>query len=204
MTLELVILVPDKDIEQTIHHLLSRPASVGMRPLRSFKLISHPGHDPGVYHTGHNLLRAFEGEAECALVLLDLAWDGVPSQDPARIESDVEATCHAVWGDRCRCVCIAPEVETWVWSDSPHVAKALGWSSLSELREWLAREKLWPEGLSKPPDPKQAFEHAARHRRVVASSSIFGRLAREVSFRRCQDRAFLRLLDILRSWFPLQ
>lgn len=202
MTPELVILVPDKDIEQTLHHLLLRPESVGMRPLHSFKLITHPGRDPGVYHTGHDLLRAFEGEAECALVLLDLAWDGVPSQDPARIESDVEARCHDVWGNRCRCVCIAPEVEAWVWSDSPHVAEALGWNSPSELREWLASEQLWPAGLPKPPDPKRAFERATRHRRVVPSSSIFGRLAQKVSFTRCQDRAFLRLLNILRTWFP--
>lgn len=203
MSLDLVVLVPDKDIEQALGGLVKRHQSIGIRPLAGVKIIVHPGRDPGVYHTGHELLDVFVGEAGHALIVFDREWEGAPSTDPAVLAADVEDRCRPAWGNRVRCVCIEPEVENWVWSDSPHVGTALGWQSRDELIAWLAGRGLWPAGAAKPPDPKAAFEAATRHKRVVPSSSVFGVLARKVSLERCQDPSFLLLLAILRGWFPL-
>lgn len=202
MSLDLVVLVPDKDIEQTLEGLLARPASLGIRVIEGMTIIVHPQRDPGVYHTAHELLRPYIGEASHALIVFDRAWEGAPSNDPEVLAGEVETRCRATWGDVVRCVCIEPEIESWVWSDSPHVGTVLGWENREELRDWLRERGIWPSGASKPTDPKAAFEAATRQKRIVPSSSIFGDLARKVALRRCQDRSFSLLLEILRGWFP--
>lgn len=202
MSSDLVVLVPDKDIEQAVGGLLGRHQSIGIRSPVGVKFIVHPGRDPGVYNTGDALIEPFVGEARYALIIFDRAWDGAPSADPAVLAETVESRCHPAWADRARCICIEPEVENWVWSDSPHVPSALGWANREELRTWLHARGLWPSGAIKPPDPKAAFEAATRQKKVVPSSSIFGELAKKVGIQRCQDLSFLRLLGILREWFP--
>jgi len=206
MSLDLVVLVPDKDIEQAIVGLLERDKSIGIRPLPAARcaIIVHPQRDPGVYKTGHELLQPFADDVAHALVVFDRAWDGAPSTNARVLATDVEKRCSRDWGNRARCVCIDPEIENWIWSDSPHVPVALGWSGSRELRAWLNEQKLWPRDTHKPSDPKMAFEKAAKKKKVAPSSSIFGQLARKVGIRRCQDPTFLQLLEILREWFPIQ
>ncbi|MBN1510552.1 MAG: hypothetical protein JXB13_00925 [Phycisphaerae bacterium] len=203
MTADLVVLVPDKDIEQAICGLLERYQSLGIRRPSVAAIIVHPNRDPGVFHTGHQLIRPFVGAARFALIVFDRAWEGAPSTDAEALSTQVEGRCRCDWGDHASCVCIDPEVENWVWSDSPHVATALGWPDRSELLCWLRSRGLWPADAAKPPDPKAAFEAAVREKKIVPSSSIFGKLARNVGLDRCHDPAFLRLRSILHSWFPL-
>jgi hypothetical protein len=200
MTLDLVLVVADKGLEQAFLGLLARPEALGIRPLRFAIRVHH--YDSSCYLTGHEIAATSAGEATHALVVFDAAWDGAPSQDPADLESVVEARLKPVWGARGRCVVIAPELEAWVWSDSPHVAAALGWKDgYSALRDWLEREGLWPVGLDKPPDPKAAYERALRHAKLPPSNAIFRRLASRVSTQRCRDRAFERIQSLLRGWF---
>jgi len=54
----------------------------------------------------------------------------------------------------------------------------------------------------KPEDPKQAYEEAIREKEVQKSNSTFNELARKVSFQRCTDPSFHKLLGVLRRWFP--
>jgi hypothetical protein len=98
---------------------------------------------------------------------------------------------------------IAPELETWVWSDSPRVDRVLGWNrdDLS-LREWLREKGLLEEGAVKPTEPKRAVELTLRTVRTPRSSSIYFELAQRVSTDRCTDPAFEKLRRCLREWFP--
>ena len=44
----------------------------------------------------------------------------------------------SAWGERGKAIVLAPELETWVWSDSPHVAAVAGWAERRpRLRQWL-------------------------------------------------------------------
>lgn len=121
----------------------------------------------------------------------------------AALEQQVEARLFAAgWGDRAAVVVIDPELEAWVWNDSPHVAMALGWEAgESSLKEWL-KEKGWlPEGRTKPTQPKTAVEEALRLSRRPRSSSVYLQLAQKVSFDRCVDASFLKLRQVLSRWF---
>lgn len=201
MILDLVVLVPDKDIEQTCLGLLKRPKSLGIRPI-TYSIVIHPQKDPGCFHTGHELLTSYAREAARALVLLDQAWEGAPFSDAEKIARDVEGRLSAVWGDRGACVVIDPEVEVWIWSDSPHVAAALGWSGrYARLRRLLESEGVWPAGAGKPSDPKKAYGVAVRASHLSPSSSIFRRIAEHASLQRCTDPSFQKLIARLRQWF---
>lgn len=202
-THDLVFLAPDKNIEQALLGLLGRPQAIDIRAVNVEALV-HPNRDPGCFHTGATVLAPFARSSAHALVVFDKAWGGAPSDDPAVLAEKVETQLRGDWAQRGRCIVIDPELENWVWSDSPHVATTLGWEGRHPgLREWLAIEGLWPLGSIKPPDPKLAYKRALRAARLADSSSIFRKLAETVSFRRCTDPAFQLLIATLREWFPL-
>ncbi len=120
------------------------------------------------------------------------------------LEREVEARLlSSGWADRAAAVCLDPELECWVWSDSPEVTVALGWASRQpDLRSWLAARGLWEAGTLKPADPKKAVVEALYEVRKPRSSAVYRQLAERVSLQRCSDPAFLRLCQVLRTWFP--
>ncbi len=140
-------------------------------------------------------------EASFALVLLD--HDGCGSTEAREvIETAVEKRLAlSGWANRCKVVVIQPELENWVWSKSPHVAKALGWKP-DEMQLWLTNSGHWPEVSAKPPHPKEVVEAALRLKGIPRSSSIYHEIATKVSFDQCTDPAFVKLRTTLATWFP--
>jgi hypothetical protein len=202
MSKDLILLVADKDMEKALQGLLSRPQSLGLREM-SWDLYVHPEHDPGCRGKSHEFLRPFFRLYSHALVLFDRDGCGQESLDRATLEQKVEARLFgAGWGDRAAAVVIDPELEAWVWNDSPHVAMALGWEGGERsLKEWLKEEGWLPEGRTKPTQPKDAVKKALRIARRSPSSAIYQQLAQKVSFDRCVDASFLKLRQVLSRWF---
>jgi len=200
---DLVVLVPDRDLEAALRGVLSRPEALQTRQVE-YDLFVHPMRDPGCFHEADIFLGPFQPLYAHALVVFDAAWGGAPSNDPLELEGTVKGSFErrslAPWAG---VVVVSPEVEAWIWSDSPRLPAALGWSaSLGELRAWLEERGLWPPGALKPPDPKLAVKAVRRQVGLPPSASIFTAVARTVSFQRCSDPAFLRLCGLLRGWFP--
>lgn len=197
---DLLCLAADNNIEAALRGLLARPEAFGMRAVKVDVLV-HPRRDPGCYHEAHELLRPFRESYHHALVVFDQAWEGARAQDPLVLEGDVRRRLGGDgWAD---VVVIDPEIEVWVWSDSPHVDNVLGWRDRNpDLRTWLRSQALWTEGRPKPDDPKVAVERALRAVRIPRSSAIYGNLARRVSVERCTDGSFARFRERLRTWFP--
>lgn len=200
---DLVLLVADRHQEAVVKALLKRPHSLGMRSV-TYDLHVHPRRDPGCFHEAHTFLRTFRGDYKHGLVLFDASWAGAPSQNSRMLEDAVrQRFAQAHMSDWADVVVIAPELEVWVWSDSPHVDEVLGWSGgRPTLREWLLQMGLWPEGMVKPPNPKEAVERALFEARVARESRVYARLAEKVSIDRCTDASFQRFRRRLASWFP--
>jgi len=119
------------------------------------------------------------------------------------IESEVETRlAQNDWLNRCAVIVIDPELENWVWSDSPHVAAALGWQR-EGLRDWLVQSGHCQGDALKPFKPKEAVEEALRLKGIPRSSAIYHSLATQVSFDRCTDPAFLKFRAKLAAWFPI-
>jgi hypothetical protein len=77
---DLVLLVPDKNIEAALKGLLSRPQSLGIRPV-SFQLYVHPERDPGCLLRGAEYLRQFVDQYHRALIVLDQEGCGREDMD---------------------------------------------------------------------------------------------------------------------------
>lgn len=200
---DLILLVADKNMGASLKGLLSRFQALGFRRV-IFDLYVHPERDPGCLLRGHDFLRPFAGLYERALVLLDRSGCGREAAERSVLESQLEERLgKSGWEDRAAAVVISPELENWVWSDSPHVERALGWErGPAPLRSWLQDKGLLEAGAAKPTQPKEAVELALKTVRTPRSSSIYLELARSVSTDRCTDPAFLKLKRCLQAWFP--
>ncbi|MFH0899902.1 MAG: hypothetical protein V2A73_04660 [Pseudomonadota bacterium] len=196
---DLLCLAADKNLEAALRGLLARPAALGLNAV-DFDVLVHPRRDPGCYHEAHGFLQPFRDRYHHALVVFDRAWEGAPAQNPLVLEQNVRQRLgNDGWGD---VVVIDPEIEVWVWSDSPHVEDCLGWRGRNpDLRTWLHSQGLWTAGRAKPDDPKEAVDRALRAVRIPRSSAIYGNLARLVSVARCTDDSFAKFCACLRQWF---
>lgn len=201
MKKDLVVLVADKNMEFAIRGILSRPHALMLHNV-SIDLYVHPERDPGCLSRGHDFLRPFVASHGHALVLLDHQGCGRETVPVEELEKELETRLSVFGWQGAAAIVIAPELENWVWSDSPHVDHVLGWSGKSPtLREWLSERAYWQLGQTKPDRPKEAVEAAIRFVRKQRSSSLYFDLAAKVSLERCSDRAFLKLKSVLQSWF---
>ncbi|MCU0498017.1 MAG: hypothetical protein MUF87_11760 [Anaerolineae bacterium] len=203
---DLFVLVADKDMEAALKGLLSQPSKIGIKAIE-YEIRVHPRHDPGCYNDSPEFLIGFVKDYRYALVIFDYHGCGAETKyTPEQIQEDLEAKISdKEWDQRIRVVVIDPELEVWVWSDSPNVEDCLGWNKGTphlKLRDWLKSEKysFLPDSV-KPRDPKKALRSALRQANTPLSSTIFEQLAKTVSFRRCQDIAFIRLCKTLQTWF---
>lgn len=199
--IDLVSLVADKSMEAAIQGLLRRPQSLGICAIE-FETVVHPEHDPGCFHHARKLLDGYVRKAAHALIVLDLAWEGAPARDGAALERALEASLTGYAEGWARAVVIEPELEAWVFTDSPHVPRLLGQEGpFAELRRTLAVEGLWGQDQAKPGDPKRAVEWLLYRAKQPRSSSTYRKLAETVSLQGCRDRSFLRTSRLLQDWF---
>lgn len=200
---DLIALVADRDMRGVLQEVLNRPESLGIRPIESV-VTSEDRHDPACAKMGVELLGEYTGHFDHAILMFDHEGSGRERESPEEIEASLGAEFQrSAWGARARAIVVMPELEVWLWGGSPHVDDVIGWRGrLPSLRDWLAEDGWWPQDAPKPRRPKEAFRAALRRNRSKARPEIMQEIARRASFRRCSDRAFLRLGDTLRTWFP--
>lgn len=199
---DLAILVADKNTKFVVDGLFPRYQSLNMKQI-TYEIFVHPLRDPGVFHNAADFLRPLSNDYSYSLVFLDYkgsGQEGTHPQEIARgIKKDIERNG---WPNRSEVIVLDPELEIWLWVDSPHTAGALGWNNYSELKGWIIEQGIWEQNNSKPKRPKEAVEMALKKNRIPRSSSIYLEVAQSVSLDRCQDKSFRELRDILKKWFP--
>ncbi|MCF6290339.1 MAG: hypothetical protein L3J03_05020 [Desulfobacterales bacterium] len=200
---DLVLLVADKNMLFAVDGILNRPQSLSIRPI-VWKSLVHPESDPGCLLRADAFLRPFANRYLHAIVMLDREGCGRQQRTSSELEQDIEKSmARSGWSERAAAIVIDPELENWIWSDSPEVEMALGWRGRDpQLRQWLAAKGFLSPDRSKPLRPKEAMEETLRFVRKPRSSSIYLQLAQRVGFTRCDDPAFHKLKNILVSWFP--
>lgn len=198
---DIIVLVADKNMEFAVKGILKRTVSLKIREI-SYDVKVHSHRDPGVYNTAHDFLRIFLNKYSYALVMLDKEGCGC-NDDSKQIAINIQSKLDSSgWKNCSKVIVLDPELEIWVWSDSPEVSACIGWND-TELRGWLRSEGYMLPNAYKPQNPKLAFEKALRVKRKPRSSSIYGKLAERVSFERCIDSAFKEFKGALQQWFPV-
>ena len=199
---DLLILVADRNMEAALVGILSRPQALRIRPV-AYDVRAHPHRDSGCCFEGLEFFSAFRDRYQRAVLIFDREGSGRETERAEDLERDLETQlAGAGWQDRIAVSVLDPELESWVWSNSPHVASELGWSAgTRDLRAWLESHGFWRVATSKPTRPKEAMEAVLRHNKKQRSSSVYRGLAEKVSFKRCTDRSFLKLTACLQRWF---
>jgi hypothetical protein len=201
---DLIVLVAGKNDSSAIEGILKNPHKLGIRNI-GFEIHVHPEFDPGCLHRSAELLRLYLNSHEHALVIFDREGCG-KEEKKSREELEkqvVDSLRKNGWEDRAEAIVIDPELENWIWSDSPHVAAELGWKDQKVvLREWLRQNSfLSEEKETKPEKPKEAMEAVLRKVKKPRSSAIYFSIANKVSFERCHDPSFRKLKATLQTWF---
>lgn len=199
---DLIVLVADRNMAAAVDGLLARREALGLRQI-SADIRRHPEKDSGCRTSGVEFLRTFVKAYEHALLMFDHEGCGAEMESVITLEDEIGAgLVQAGWGDRASVVIFEPELEAWVWADSPHVDGVLGWKGRQpNLRTWLTEKGFWAQNTFKPTRPKEAMEAALREVKKPRSSALYQSLAERVSLTRCQDRAFLKFKQTMKEWF---
>jgi len=199
---DLVVLVADNDLEYALKGLFSRPERLGVRSIEA-DIHIHPEHDPACALRGVEFLSSFSRLYEHGLLMFDHEGSGQEQQSREAMQEDLNKDLRSLWGNRARAIVLLPELESWVWSDSPHVDYVAGWKGRRPpLRDWLKEQGWLREGEVKPDRPKEAFQAALREAGMRRSHSLYQEIAEKVSLRRCQDPSFQEFREIVQEWFP--
>lgn len=200
---DLIVVVADIDAENAIDAVLRRYRALGIRNI-SYDIRRHVQRDPGCRTAIDSFLRPENTRYKYALVVFDWEGSGAENISPDEIEAGVESVLNQTgWSGRSAAVVIKPELEAWIWSDSPHFPAKLGWQEgRPSIREWVkVNTRYWPDGCEKPDRPKEALAACLREVRKSASPALFEKIASSVSMSRCTDRAFGKFKTVLKNWF---
>ncbi len=199
---DLLILVADLDMEQALHGILARWQSLQIRPIH-YTIQKHPNRDAGCRTTAHAFLRPFRHAFRYSLVIFDYEGSGHEHKKVSQIRAEVQELLDKNgWENRNEVVIIQPELEAWIWSDSPHVETCLRWGhSQMPLKNWLIQQGLWEKDAAKPHAPKEALLTTLAQKQRKPSPAIYHQLASQVSFKRCTDESFQKLVTTLQTWF---
>lgn len=198
---DLIVLVADGTMREAVRTILSRHRALGIHQI-DYLVVPHPEHDPGVFLRSQDFLRPFSSGYRHAMAMFDR--EGCGREESAEdLASEVEKRLSVVWGEECAAIVLDPELERWLWSDSPEVDQVLGWQGQEPaLRTWLVESGYLLQGEWKPDRPKEAVERALKLVRKPRSAALYRRLAESVSLRRCTDPSFSGFRSVLQRWFP--
>lgn len=207
---ELIVLVADKSMKITVETLIAgRSDALGIRHLQpaDYDVIAYQAHDSGVYLTGHEFLRTQRNRYRYGLLICDRYGCGQEERSREELEAQMEENLNqSGWGNgRAAAVVIDPELEVWVWTESPHVEDVLGWRGRQPaLRDWMRSNGYLAEGRSKPAQPQDCLQGALATVNKARSPALFREIAQKVSLQRCNDGAFRKFVSTLKSWLPAE
>lgn len=201
---DLYILTADLDTENCIKAVLPRFQADGVIHPITFDLNRHPNRDSGCFSKGPEFIRdtGIKGRYEHVLIIFDHEGCGQEKRKAVDVEHDVINRLVLNGWDRAKvdCIVIEPEIENWLWTQSLHTAKQMGWTDLATLTNWLKGKGYVFQTDGKPTRPKEAAEAATREKRI-RFMEIHGGIASIASYTNCSSPSFLKYKDTLMTWF---
>jgi len=199
---DLVVLVPDKNIEFALRGALGRPEALAIRPI-THECRSRMGRDGGARATGVDVLARESRRFTHALLVFDLEGCGAePDRSAADLESELDARLQMLWGGLARAIVIAPEADIGVWGSDNALRLAFNWPLDLGIRDWLKSKGFAFDARGKPERPKEALDAMRPVHLQPRSSALYEKITGQISLQRCADPAFRRLRAALQEWFP--
>lgn len=200
---DIVFLVADGTMENFFDGLLPRIPTVSQTSEFTYDILVNPTHDAGNLNESHEFLRPFARQYKHAIVVFDHEGCGGDGKGIQELEASVQVLLDRNgWENRSSVLIIDPELENWVWTGSPRIKEIINWKYEEEIVDWVAAKDYTFNVVGKPIRPKEAFEAVLRRAGTPRSSSIYKKIASQVSYKKCTDTAFLKLIEQIKFWFP--
>lgn len=203
MKKDLFILVPDRDIEETIRVILKRNIK-GVQHEIQFDIVRDSNHDAGVRTKASEWLRPQLTEYKCAIVIFDYHGCGEEhTKTPEEIEeSTKEILAKNGWEKKRILVCVLdPEFEGIIWTTSGSFAKNIGFNSVSQMKEALLQRKIEMNNFNKPCNPKDVMQKLMSENSIQKSASLYGKIASEIRLQDCRHPICHKLMEFLQYHF---
>jgi hypothetical protein len=200
-SLDLVVLVADKNMEFAIKGALNRPQALRIRSVQ-FEFRTHSGRDGGVRTSGSSLLKLEKRRFRHALMVLDYEGCGVDGRSPLELEQELDNELHCEWGNNAKALVIDPELDIWMWGSDHALQEVFSWTHPILIREWLLQHQFELSATGKPQRPKEALAAVLKECGLPRSSANYMRVASRISLARCTEPSFLRMRKELQAWFP--
>ena len=200
---DLIVLVADKNTEYILNAILQRvPQIENIKPF-SYHIVIHYLRDPGIYNSCHEFLRPFYSKYKFAIVVFDKEGCGENKMNSREIEHLLEnKLAENGWKDNAAVIVNDPEIENWVWVNSPHFLNAISWDkNYIDIQNWISRKGFTIKENFKPIRPKEALESVLKYTNTPRSSSIYFDIGSNASYKYCTDVSFRKLVSILKKWF---
>ncbi len=199
---DIVFLVADGNMEKLFEGLLPRiPISSGTTDF-NYDILVNPTHDAGNLNDSYEYLRPFIKQYKYAIVVFDREGCGEERTEAVKLERKVENSLDENgWKSRNTVLVIDPELENWIWVASPLIKEIINWKFDEEIILWTKKQNYTFNSSEKPERPKESFEAVLRYAKTPRSSAIYKKIASRVSYRKCNDRAFVKLIHTLSDWF---
>ena len=155
---DLLVVAADKSMQQALKGLLARPQALGIREVE-VDIYPHPRHDPGCALRGVEFMSDWSDQYHHGLLMFDHEGSGREQTHPQELQKALnEDFANSAWGERAKTVILCPELEVWVWSDSPHVSRVAGWGNGNrQLRSWLIEQNISKKVNQSPHVPRKLF-----------------------------------------------
>lgn len=201
---DLIILVADATIKSLLDGLLPRLRETEGIQEFSCDIFPHQYRDPGIRTGSHDFLRPFVNKYRFALVVFDYEGCGEIYKSSNDLAADMEILLakNGWQTNRAAVICINPELENWIWVNKTRMQELIDWDKDDDVYEWLEKNG-WKFNAqkSKPLRPKEAFEALLKESNIPHSGSLYQKLASKASYKKCNDTAFLKMIEQLKIWF---
>lgn len=204
---DLLVITADADTRVVMQAVLSRPQSLGIRPL-TFDVRRHDGRDSGVFRDGPELVRNDKPQYARLLLLWDHHGSGQERRlSPEESAADVQGRLNSVtWKDRSAANVLVPELEEWLW----HCPAAIGaWikendATLDAWQEEFARASNRPLDEVHRHHPKELLHFVCRKsRQRIPVPRDYESIAQGASLTAWRSSpSFNRLVVQIQGWFP--
>jgi hypothetical protein len=176
---DLVVLVPDKNMQFLFYGLLSKSTALGMR-MPSHQLDTHPLRDSGCLDADE-FLESQASRYAHALVVTNGERSGRMGQGRAVLEATIEGKlANSGWGQRACAIVVEPGIGRW-------------------LLEHLFQELCSP-GIA----VQQALDAALRRKKIPQSPALYRALGMQLVDEVEPDPAWQKILSTLKGWFGIQ
>lgn len=198
---DLWVICPDGHYRAVVEALLKRRVHLGIREITSRVTTPAIGGARFLIDQAAELAKGGRPLFSHCVVLVG-ADHCVNGESPEETQARLDAALAEVWEKDAKAIVLEPSLESWLIHGHRAFAQVPTLRG-ADVRQWAAKEGLWPKKDVPPDDPAALLRQVFRAAGAAPTPASYRRIVKEMPLRQDRlDNPSLRLfLRTLRTWF---